>query len=37
MEAATTATEGRAAAVQPILEVKNIEVVFNASSSCCAG
>jgi branched-chain amino acid transport system ATP-binding protein len=29
MEAATTATEGRAAAVQPILEVKNIEVVFN--------
>ena len=29
MEAATTATEGRAAAGNAILEVKNVEVVFN--------
>ena len=29
MEAATTATEGRTSAVEAILEVKNIEVVFN--------
>jgi branched-chain amino acid transport system ATP-binding protein len=29
MEAVTTATEGRTSAVEAILEVKNIEVVFN--------